>query len=92
MAVRARLAIRGRVQGVWYRGSMQEEARKRHVAGWVRNEADGSVAAEVEGEPSAVEAIVAWARSGPPGAHVDEVAVEWQAPTGAEDGRFAIRR
>ena len=91
MAVRARLTIQGRVQGVWYRGSMQEEARRRHVAGWVRNEPDGSVVAEVEGEPSAVEALAAWARIGPPGARVDDVRIEWQAPTGAEHGRFAIR-
>ena len=92
MAVRAHLTVRGRVQGVWYRGSMQEEARKRHVAGWVRNMPDGSVTAEVEGEPAAVDAMVAWARSGPPGAHVDDVDVEWQTPTGAEHGQFAIRR
>ena len=92
MAVRARLTIRGRVQGVWYRGSMQEEARRRKVAGWVKNEHDGSVVAEVEGEPSAVEAVTTWARTGPPGAHVDDVRVEPLAPTGAEHGQFAIRR
>ena len=92
MAVRARLTIRGRVQGVWYRGAMQEEARARHVAGWVRNEHDGSVVAEIEGERAAVDALVAWARTGPPGARVDDVAVEWQTATGAEHGRFAVRR
>jgi acylphosphatase len=92
MAVRARLVIRGRVQGVWYRGSMQEEARRRHVAGWARNEPDGTVLAEVEGEPAAVDAIIAWARSGPPGARVDDVAIEWRTPTGAEHGQFAIQR
>jgi acylphosphatase len=92
MAVRARLMIRGRVQGVWYRGSMQEEARRRKVAGWVKNEHDGSVVAEVEGEPSAVEAVTTWARTGPPGARVDDVQVEWLAPTGAEHGQFASRR
>ena len=92
MAVRARLTVRGRVQGVWYRGSMQEEARRRRVAGWVKNEYDGTVVAEVEGEPSAVEAVTAWARTGPPGARVDDVQVEWMAPTGAEHGQFAIRR
>lgn len=92
MAVRARLAIQGLVQGVWYRGSMQEEARRLGVAGWARNERDGSVAAEVEGERAAVEALVSWARQGPPGARVREVQVEWIPPTGAEHGHFAIRR
>jgi acylphosphatase len=92
MAVRARLTVRGRVQGVWYRGSMQEEARRRQVAGWVKNEHDGSVVAELEGEPSAVEALTTWARTGPPGARVDDLQVEPLTPTGAEHGQFAIRR
>jgi acylphosphatase len=92
MAVRARLVIRGRVQGVWYRGSMQEEARRLGVLGWVANERDGSVAAEVEGERAAVDALIAWAHHGPSGARVSDVAVEWIAPTGEPRRSFAIRR
>jgi acylphosphatase len=92
MAVRARLVVRGHVQGVWFRGSLQEEARRRHVAGWTRNEADGSVTAELEGDAAAVEALVAWAHHGPPGARVTEVGVDWIPATGADGGRFAIRR
>ena len=91
MAARARLTVRGRVQGVWYRGSMQEEARRLHVAGWVRNDPDGGVSAEAEGERAAVEALFACAHHCPPGAHVTGVDVEWVAPTGQEQGRFAIR-
>ena len=91
MAVRAHLVVRGTVQGVWYRGSMQEEARRRGVGGWVRNERDGSVVAEVEGEREAVDAVVAWARRGPPGARVTDVQVDWMPATG-EEPRFAIRR
>jgi acylphosphatase len=92
MAVRAQLTIRGAVQGVWYRGSMQEAARRLHVAGWVRNERDGSVAAEAEGDQAAVEALIAWARHGPPGARVTDVQVAWIPATGAERTDFAIRR
>jgi acylphosphatase len=92
MAVRAHLVVRGDVQGVWYRGSMQEEARRRRVAGWVRNERDGSVVAEVEGEPAAVEALIAWARQGPAGARVTDVQVAWIPVTGVERTDFAIRR
>jgi acylphosphatase len=62
-----RLAIRGRVQGVFFREAMRQEAARLGVAGWVRNRRDGSVEAVVQGAPAAVEAIVAWARRGPPG-------------------------
>ena len=90
MAVRAHLVIRGRVQGVWYRGSMEGEAGRLGVAGWVRNRPDGSVEAEVEGAPGAVEALIAWARRGPPAARVTDVEVHWVDPHG-ERGRFVVR-
>jgi acylphosphatase len=67
------LLISGRVQGVWYRGAMHLEAERLGVAGWVRNRRDGSVEAVVQGEASVVAALVAWARTGPPAARVDEV-------------------
>ncbi|TMB59092.1 MAG: acylphosphatase [Deltaproteobacteria bacterium] len=90
MAVRAHLLIRGRVQGVWYRGSMENEAERLGVAGWVRNRPDGAVEAEVEGEREAVEALIAWARHGPPAARVTDVEVRWTEPRG-ERGRFVVR-
>lgn len=68
------LTIRGRVQGVNYRESMRMEAERLGITGWVRNTRDGSVEAVVEGEPAALEAIIAWARAGPRSARV--VAVE----------------
>jgi acylphosphatase len=89
MAVRAHLVVRGRVQGVWFRGSMQEEAGRLAVAGWVRNRPDGTVEAEIEGERDAVEALIGWAGHGPPGARVSGVSVEWVAPRG-DRGRFAV--
>ena len=71
-----RLRIRGRVQGVGYRDALCQEAQRLGVAGWVRNRSDGSVEALVQGEPQAVEALVAWAHTGPPAARVVEVTVE----------------
>ena len=65
-----RLVIRGRVQGVFYRESMRQEALRLGIVGWVCNRLDGGVEAVVQGPPQAVEAIIAWCRLGPPDAHV----------------------
>ncbi len=89
-AARAHLTIRGRVQGVWYRGAMQAEARRLGVSGWVRNRDDGSVEADVTGDRAAVEALIAWAHRGPSGARVAGVAVDWREPAADTQGDFAI--
>ena len=70
------LRIRGRVQGVGFRYSMQVEARRLGVSGWVRNRRDGSVEAVVQGPGEAVEALVEWSRCGPGGARVTDLEVE----------------
>ena len=64
------------MQGVGYRASMIDEARRLNVTGWVRNRRDGTVEAVVDGDAQAVAAIIAWARRGPPGSRVTGVAVE----------------
>lgn len=88
--LRLRLAVTGRVQGVWYRGAAVEEARRLGVDGWVRNRADGSVEVLVEGPPDAVQALVAWCRTGPPAARVREVGTVSE-PVGADLVGFHIR-
>jgi acylphosphatase len=82
MAVRAHVVVHGRVQGVWFRGSMQDEAERLGVAGWVRNRPDGTVEAEIEGAREMVDALIAWAHRGPRGARVTDVRVDWIAPRG----------
>jgi acylphosphatase len=67
------LRITGRVQGVGFRYALRDEATRLAVSGWVRNRSDGSVQALAQGRPEAVEALVAWARRGPPGSRVSEV-------------------
>ena len=70
-----RLQIFGVVQGVGYRWSMVEEARRLGVRGGVRNRRDGSVEAIVAGPRNAVDQIIDWARKGPPSAAVTRVDV-----------------
>ena len=74
--VTKRLFISGRVQGVNFRESMRSEAEPLGVVGWVRNRRDGRVEALVQGSPAAVDAILAWARRGPPAARVTGIEVE----------------
>ena len=69
------LLIFGRVQGVGYRESLRAEAEAAGCTGWVRNRADGSVEAVIEGAAQAVADVVAWARRGPPAARVDRIQV-----------------
>ncbi|MFZ3484319.1 acylphosphatase [Sphingomonas sp. 3-13AW] len=83
------LSITGRVQGVFYRAWLVEQAEALGVTGWVRNRADGSVEAVVAGPAEQVEAIVARAHEGPPAARVAGVAVT-EAPANAHPG-FAKR-
>ena len=73
--VTRQLRIHGRVQGVYYRASMVAEATRLGLHGWVRNRADGSVEALVHGGAPAVQALVDWARRGPPQALVERVDV-----------------
>lgn len=62
--------VEGRVQGVGFRYSARQEAIRRKVKGWVRNEDNGSVRLYCEGPEPAVESFLAWLGKGPPGARV----------------------
>ena len=67
--------ISGKVQGVWYRAWTVEEARKRGLAGWVRNRKDGTVEAVFAGPAEQVDDMVQACHRGPPLARVAGVAV-----------------
>ena len=70
-----RLNIFGQVQGVGFRYHFSEQAQRLGITGWVRNRRGGSVEAMIAGSPEAVEALLAWARLGPPAAQVERVEV-----------------
>ena len=88
---RVHLVVSGLVQGVAFRASTVEEARRLGVRGWVRNRPDGRVEAEAEGERAAVEALAAWCRRGPPAARVAGVEATWGAWKG-DLGPFSTTR
>jgi acylphosphatase len=92
MADRARvhLIVSGRVQGVAFRAYTADEAHRLRLTGWVRNLPDGRVEAEAEGERRALEALVAWCRTGPPSAHVVAVEATW-GPHRGDLGPFSVR-
>ena len=82
-----RLHISGRVQGVGYRESMRYEAERLGVTGWVRNRADGSVEALVQGSGESLKRLIDWARRGPPGARVSRL--DEQPPATEFDRRYS---
>jgi acylphosphatase len=87
--VRRRVVVHGRVQGVFFRDTVRRDAQRRGVAGWVSNRADGAVEAVLEGEPEAVESLVALCERGPRGAEVERVETSDEEPEGLTG--FAVR-
>ena len=81
-AVRKRVVVHGRVQGVFFRDSTRQHASSRGVAGWVTNRPDGAVEAVFEGEAEAVDSLVRFASEGPRGAEVADVEVSDEEPEG----------
>ena len=78
--VRAHVRLSGRVQGVGFRFTTADEARQRHLSGWVRNLDSGGVEAVFEGSRTAVEDMLRWCHEGPPGSYVRDVRVSWDEP------------
>jgi acylphosphatase len=88
---RIHLKVSGRVQGVYFRASTVEQARRLGLSGWVMNCPDSSVEVVAEGEVEQLERLAHWCRSGPPGAQVKEVRAQWEASK-EEFQSFYIKR
>jgi acylphosphatase len=81
--------ITGRVQGVHYRASAQREAQRLGLTGFVRNEDDGSVYLEAEGDDGTLQQLVDWCHHGPPLAQVQSVHVIEGTVKGFPDFRIS---
>lgn len=82
--------VEGLVQGVGFRRWVKRQADRLELDGWVRNEADGSVTLEAEGEAAHVASLEALIRRGPPGAWV-RAAVVRDLPSAGGTSGFTIR-
>ena len=89
-ALRLRAVVRGEVQGVGYRWSVQRLARRLGLTGYAENLPDGSVRVEAEGDPEQLDELEAFLRGGPRFAEVDRLDSERVAATG-EFHDFATR-
>jgi acylphosphatase len=82
--IRRRVAVHGRVQGVFFRDSIRRQARTQGVDGRARNRPDGTLEAVFEGAPDAVDSLIDFCKTGPSGARVSRVEVTDEAPEGLD--------
>lgn len=85
-----RLRIRGRVQGVWYRGATREQALGLGLVGYAKNLGDGSVEVFAQGPSAALDQLAAWCADGPPGERVDRVEREREGVVDAGLAGFRV--
>jgi acylphosphatase len=80
--------VHGHVQGVYFRDTLRRHALAAGVAGWARNNRDGTLEAVFEGTPEAVARLVDFCRVGPRGARVDRIEVIEEATEGLSGFRI----
>jgi len=76
-----RFLVRGRVQGVGFRWFVEREAHILGIAGWVRNNANGSVEIMAQGTLDQLSGLRSRLREGPRAARVDDVEESEAKPT-----------
>jgi acylphosphatase len=87
---RVHITVTGHVQGVGFRGFVQQFGARLVLTGWVRNVGYDKVETIAEGSRLALEKFVAALRTGPHSARVNEAIVNWEIPTG-EFVEFSVR-
>jgi len=78
MNARIHLLISGEVQGVFFRANTRHFASELGVRGWIRNLPTGMVEVVAEGRKPQLDRLIEFCRSGPKGARVDEMVIEWE--------------
>ena len=76
MKIHRKIRVRGKVQGVYFRAYTQQKALELGVRGIVKNEPDGSVYIEAEGDENSMNSFFSWCKQGPPAAIVKDVESE----------------
>jgi acylphosphatase len=76
-----RFVVRGRVQGVGFRWFVEREAHILGIAGWVRNNANGTVEFRAQGTADQLSGLHARLRQGPRAARVDNVEISEVRPS-----------
>jgi len=84
------IVITGKVQGVFFRSTARRIANELGLTGFARNETDGSVYVEAEGDELQLKRFLDWCRKGPERAAVDKVVHNSADPVGY--GSFEIRQ
>jgi len=82
--------VSGKVQGVYFRASCVDTARKLGIGGWVRNMPDNRVEIMASGGAKVMDEFIKWCKLGPSGARVDNILVEEKVLQPFEN--FIIRR
>ncbi len=77
-ALRVQIIVSGKVQGVFYRSSTQDMAKKLTLTGWAKNLSDGCVEIVAEGSKQNLQALIDWTWQGPPSSQVTDVKATWQ--------------
>lgn len=75
MAKSIQITVHGKVHGVWFRQSAMQMARQLGLAGFVRNEPNGTVYIEAEGDDNALFGFITWCHRGPELANVTHVSI-----------------
>jgi acylphosphatase len=79
---RVEIKVFGLVQGVFFRATTRDVARKLGLKGTVRNVRDGSVEIIAEGTEEKLNQLISFAKKGPSSARVYDIKVKWEEPKG----------